>query len=357
MAIEKEPTAIICLSPYEGGMEIDSIKLAKKLSSYASVVLIARSGYFIESRHEEYVGFNDIKLETIIFKSSLSFNIIFKARKIIQNHGIKNVIFFGASELKSLYFSFLGLDVNLIVRHGTTKSRPKKDWFHRLIYSNVSYHVSICKHLLRNVRHIIPFGEKTKEKLIYSSFNTKEVYSVQHEKLNLLHIGRIADAKGQVDAIKACEVLVDNNIDFKFNIVGGFDESYKEIFNDFYENCEYKDKINLVGFTDDVLSYIKTSDVFLFPSYGEGLSNAFLEAMSCNMVCISYNNTSFPELEELGLYFKIAKDRDIIDLKDTLLTVSKNVEVEKINSRINNDLIKKLFSEELEMSRYKEILI
>ena len=151
--------------------------------------------------------------------------------------------------------------------------------------------------------------------------------------------------------------MVDNNIDFKFNIVGGFDESYKEIFNDFYENCEYKDKINLVGFTDDVLSYIKTSDVFLFPSYGEGLSNAFLEAMSCNMVCISYNNTSFPELEELGLYFKIAKDRDIIDLKDTLLTVSKNVEVEKINSRINNDLIKKLFSEELEMSRYKEILI
>ena len=357
MAIEKEPTAIICLSPYEGGMEIDSIKLAKKLSSYTSVVLIARSGYFISSKQEEYVGFNDIKLETISFRSSLSFNIIFQARNIIKQYCIKNVIFFGASELKSLYFSFLGLDINLIIRHGTTKSRPKKDWFHRLIYSNVNYHVSICKHLLKNVRYIIPFRERTQEKLIYSSFNTKETNFVQHEKLNLLHIGRIADAKGQVDAIKACKVLVDNNIDFQFNIVGGLDESYKVVFNNFYESCEYKDKINLVGFTNDVLSYIQKSDVFLFPSYGEGLSNAFLEALSNNLICISYNNTSFPELKDLGLYFKIVEDRDIDNLKSILLDVSKNLEVEKINSNINNDLVRKLFSLEKEINSYKEILI
>ena len=224
----KQPTAIICLSPYAGGMEIDSIKLAKKLSNYSKVVVIAKSGYFIESKKDEYIGFNDIKLETISFRSSLGLSIILQARKIIKKYDIKNIIFFGASELKSLYFSFFGLNINLIVRHGTTKSRPKKDWFHRLIYSDVNYHVSICKHLENNVKYIIPFGKQTKSKLIYSSFEFDEPKHIKQDKLTLLHIGRIAHGKGQVDAIKACEILVENNIDFVFNIVGGFDENYKK---------------------------------------------------------------------------------------------------------------------------------
>ena len=268
MELKKETTAIICLSPYAGGMEIDSIKLAKKLSSFTPIVLIARSGFFIDSKKKEYIGFNNINLELIDFKSSFSFNIIFQARRIIKEYGIKNIVFFGASELKSLYFSFLGLDINLIVRHGTTKSRPKKDWFHKMIYSDVNYHVSICNHLLKNVREIIPFGRNTQEKLIYSSFQTITPLCRKHNKLNLLHVGRIAGAKGQVDAIKACEILVENNIAFELNIVGGFDESYKDEFNQFYENCDYKEKINLVGFTNDTLFYIQKADIFIFPSYG-----------------------------------------------------------------------------------------
>jgi glycosyltransferase involved in cell wall biosynthesis len=353
----KQPTAVICLSPSSGGMEIDSIKLAKKFSKYSKVVVIARSGYFIESRQDDYVGFNNIKLETINFKSNLGLSIILNARRIVKKYGIKNVIFFGASELKSLYFSFLGLDINLIVRHGTTKSSPKKDWFHRLIYSDVSYHVSICKHLLNNVNNIIPFTKNTQAKLIYSSFSFEEPNYIKQDKLTLLHVGRIADAKGQVDAIKACQVLVDNDIDFKFNIVGGFDEGYKKEFMELYDECKYKDKINLIGFTNDVKSYIQKSDIFIFPSLGEGLSNAFLEAMSNNLVCLSYDNTSFPELQELGLYFKMIKNRDIEQLKNTLLSVAQDIESEKKNSSINNNLIENLFSLDKEMNNYMEILI
>ncbi|RLA79852.1 MAG: lipopolysaccharide biosynthesis protein [Epsilonproteobacteria bacterium] len=337
-------------------MEIDSIKLAKKLSNYSKVVMIVSKGYFIESKKDDYVGFNDIKLETISFKSNLGPSIIINARQIVQKYGIKNVIFFGASELKSLYFSFLGLDINLIVRHGTTKSRPKKDWFHRLIYSDVNYHVSICKHLENNVNYIIPFGQTTEAKLIYSSFEFNKPSHIRQEKLTLLHVGRIADAKGQIDAIKACKVLVDNNIDFVFNIVGGYDEPYKDEFTKFYNSCEYKDKINLVGFTNDVQSYIQKSDIFLFPSLGEGLSNAFLEAMTNNLVCFSYDNTSFPELKDIGLYFKMIENKNIDMLKNNLLEVVQNLELEKEKSLPNNNLISELFSVKKEMNSYMEIL-
>jgi len=352
----KSNTAIICLSPNSGGMEIDSIKLAKKLSSYTHITMIAKKDHFIANKKETYVNVNGIKLETIKFSSNLSFSIIKNTREIIKKNNIKNVIFFGASELKSLYFSFLGLDINLIVRHGTTKSRPKKDWFHRLIYSNVNYHVSICKHLKKNVEYIIPFGKKTQAKLIYSSFDFEEPKQIKQDKLTLLHIGRIAQGKGQIDAIKACEVLVKNNIDFNFNIVGGFEESYEKEFMKFYEQCSYKDKINLIGFTSEVDIFIQKADIFIFPSYGEGLSNAFLEAISNNLVCLTYQNTSFPELQELGLYFNMAENKNIDNLKKKLLHIIQILDIEKNKSQKNHNLSKKLFALKNEMNNYLEIL-
>jgi len=356
MTTLKSPIAIICLSPYSGGMELDAISLAKKLSNYSQVTVIAKSGYFIDNKRADYVDHNGIKLETISFKNSLSLNIILHARSIIQEYRIKNVIFFGASELKSLYFSFLRLDINLIVRHGTTKSRPKKDWFHKLIYSRVNYHVSICKHLETNVKYIIPFGKKTRSKLIYPSFSFDEPKHVKHNKLILLHVGRIAKGKGQMDATQACDILVKNGIDFEFNIVGGFDDSYEKEFLEFYENCDYKEKIRLIGFTNDVSIYLQTADIFFFPSHGEGLSNAFLEALSYNLVCISYNNTSFPELRRMGLYFKTCDDRNIQNLQKIIFDTVLNLKSEKQHSSTNHALVKKLFSLEEETSQYLNII-
>lgn len=348
-------TAIICLSPYSGGMEIDSIKLAKKLSSYTNITLIAKANHFIANQKDEYVGLNNIELEMIDFSTNLSFSIIFGIRKIIRAKNIKNVIFFGASELKSLYFAFLGFDINLIVRHGTTKSRPKKDWFHRLIYSKVNYHVSICKHLQKNVEFIIPFGKDSKSVLIYPSLEIKDIKKVEHEKLALVHVGRVARGKGQSDAMLACEVLVKNNIDFVFYIVGGFDEKYQDEFMRLYNSLEYKDKIELVGFTNEVNSYLAKSDIFLFPSYGEGLSNAFLEALNANLYCIAYANTSFPELKELGFEFALANNQDLNDLENVLLKSVHNLNNENILK--NKDYIDKLFSTQREVDEYLSCLI
>ncbi len=354
--MSKQNTAIICLSPYSGGMEIDAIRLAKKLSPHAKILMLAREGYFIASQQNDYVGYNNIVLETIQFQSSLSFNLIFKAREIIKHHGVKNVIFFGASELKSLYFAFLGMEINLIVRHGTTKSRPKKDWFHRLIYSNVNYHVSICKHLLENVRFIIPFGKNTQEMLIYSSIETKPFVKENHTCPTLIHIGRIAEGKGQTDALMACGILYESNIDFLFYIVGGFDKEYETTFMEFYNTLPYKENIVLVGFTKEVTSYLAKSDIFLFPSYGEGLSNAFLEALACGLSCIAYDNTSFPELKDLGFDFSMVKNRDITQLKKELLNTATHLEQKKEQLKNNNNVIQKKFSLKEQTTKYLQIL-
>lgn len=348
----KNPTAIICLSPNSGGMEIDAIKLAKKLSSHTLITLIAKQDCFIANSKNDYIGYNSIELETIPFLFSISPSIIFRVRRIIQEKGIKNIIFFGASELKSLYFSFLGLNMNLIVRHGTNKSAPKKDWFHKLIYSDVHYHVAICKHLQKNVDFIIPFGQKSQSKLIYSSVNLPNCHPIKSDCFTLLNVGRIEARKGQADAIKACNILYEKGIDFHFYLAGGIAPKYHTIFMDFYNSLPYKDKITLVGHTPNVIDYYAKADLFLFPSYGEGLSNAFLEALSCGLECIAYDNTSFPELKELGLDFHLVENKNIDQLSHTLLHCAQNRSI----NQGNITKIAEKFSTQAEIKQYLELL-
>lgn len=350
--VTKLNTAVICFSDGDGGMEMDAIKLAKKLSPYTKITLIAKAGSFIEKSKSEYS--KGVDLYTIKFKYKFSFNVISKVRQLIQQKQIKNVIFLGASEMASLYFAFLGLDVNLIVRHGTTKSTSKKDWYHRLIYKNINYHVTISKHLKRNVNRIFPMGSHTKSVLIYNSVNTRDAPYNKPKKLTLLHVGRVVHGKGQTDAITACEILEQHNIDFAFNIVGNLSDDYKKEFLSFYNRCPYKEKINLIGHSNNIFQYFEEADIFLCPSHAEGLSNAILEAFSTNINIICYDNTVFPEFNKLGFKFEMARHLNIDDLKGKLLQMVQNLS--KKRTTHNSTLVKKIFSSELNINNYMKIL-
>ena len=145
-----------------------------------------------------------------------------------------------------------------------------------------------------NIREKTPFGKNTKIVMIYNDVKKFEFEKIKNDKLVLLHTGRIAPGKWQVDAMRACEILYKKDIDFIFYIVGGFQDKYKDEFMKIYKNLKYKDKIILTGFSKEVEKYLQISDIFLFPSHGEGLGNSFLEALSAGLKCISYDNTVFP---------------------------------------------------------------
>ena len=356
MEIRKAPTAVICLSPYSGGMELDSIKMAKKIAPFCKTVLIAQKEHYIAQKTSND---NSVQLETIKFNSSFGPAIIFGVRKLIKKHAIKNIIFFGASELKSLYFSFLGLDINLIIRHGTTKSRPKKDWFHRLIYSKVNYHVAICEHLANNVKYIIPFGKHTKLKTIYSSIliNNKPQPRVYKDPIQIVNISRIAKGKGHEDVINSCETLYKDKIDFRLTLVGDGDEHYVDSIKTLVLSKPYKRNIVFAGRSDDIAAYLNSSDIFLFPSEGEGLSNAFIEGLSYGLVCLAYDNTSFSEFKELGFHCHLAHNMDIQDLQKKLLAISKDILSEKIKASRNIEISRQVFDPKVEINSYLSILI
>lgn len=355
----KHPTAIICLSPNKGGMELAALKLAKILSDYNDVTLIVRKNHFMHQQCLENKDYSSLEFRTIDFRSTFSTSIILNTRKIVKEKNIRNVVFVGASELKSLYFSFLGLDINLIVRHGTTKSNPKKDIFHKLIYSNVSAHVAISKHLAKNVKYIVPFGKNTILKTITPSMPKpcSDKQKVKNDRLELLHVGRITPGKGLEEALTACASLYKNGITFHLDSYGSLAQDYEERFNKFINSLEYKDSFRMCGFTDNIYDEYPKHDIFIFPTKGEGFGNVMMEAIAHGIIILAFDNTAISNFKEMGFHIHLVEDKNIQALSDKLLLIANNLEKEKSLALENIQKAKILFSPQREAQEYLQLLI
>lgn len=358
MQTEKSPTAVICLSHHIGGMELAATKLAKVLGQRIDIHYIIREGSFIHEECRNNPDYKDIKHYPISFYKSISPAIIRNVRRIVKEKRIRNVIFVGASEMKSLYFAFRGLDINLTVRHGTLKSRPKKDWLHRLVYSNVGTHVAISKYMAKNVREIIPFGKNTDLKVIVPSLANKLCTKPREpsDKLRILHVGRVTPGKGIDRAIRACGILHENSIDFIFNSFGPANPKYEQGLKTLLDEVPYANKININGFTDSIYEKYREHDVFLFPTPDEGYGNVMMESISHGIAVLAFDNTAISNFGEMGFHIHLVEDASMSALKERLLAVATNRETEIRLAEENIEKAKTVFSPQREAQQYIDLL-
>lgn len=341
-------TLVLCLSHFNGGMELDAIKMTKGLNqNNTSALLVCKKNSFISSVAKK----QQVSFEEINFKFKLSFKIIFNLRKIIKKYNIKNIVFLGTSEIKSIYFTLLGMNnINLIVRYGTTRKRSKKDSLHKIFYSRVNTHLSISKHLNKNVEEIIPVSKKSKLKTIYTS-TIFQKYNPRKIKNKAIHIGRIVEGKGQLDAVKAIA-----GTDIKLDLVGSIeDRNYQKKIIDEVNKNKLIEQVSFIGFNENPQNLLSESSFFIFPSSGEGLSNALIEALGHGLICIVYNNTVFPEFELLGFHLHLVNNEE--QLKNRINYLIENYDKEIAQSFKNVSLARDVFSFEKEFLEIKKILV
>lgn len=353
-------TAIMCFSNGAGGMERSAVRLAETLAEISEVTLMCKQGSFVQKLYDE--GDYQFACEVVPFLSrTFSLSMLFGVRRIIDTYDIANVIFFGASELKTLYFSFVGKNLNVTVWHGTTKSQSKRDFFHKLVYSCIDHHVAISKHLERNVKQIVPMTEGTDYRVIRPSFRFDENRSIDDNKnsefINIVHVGRVAHGKGQIDAVLACRGLYEAGVQFELSLVGGSEgEDYMDELVKLVDSLPYKSSIKIEGYVEDVNDYLKMADVFLFPSSGEGMPGSYIEALHFGLICVSYDNTVFPEFLEIGFYAHQVENKNINKLSEKVLEVVLEIPNEQLRSKDNIGLSRQIFSTDREINDWLKIL-
>lgn len=348
--------AVICLSHYWGGMENDAVKFSKVISEkQPPLFFICREGTRL---HHELDVCERIKAMPISFKRHLDIKLILGILRVIKDQNISNIIFFGTSEIKSIYFArlFSCRDINVIIRYGTTRSSSKKDFLHQFFYSCVSYHVGISEHIVNNIKEIIPISKKAEIKKIHAGtiFTPLEKRIINHDELKnkIILISRIVEGKGHRDLISA---TLDMNA--TVTIIGHGEKHYIDELKVGIK-ASSKTKYYFVGEIphSQVDSKLQENGIFVFPSYGEGLGNSLVEALGAGLVCIAYDNTVFREFEKMGFYIHLIEDRNIYKLRDKIKEVIDDFYHQWENSQINIKLARELFSIEGEVSMFMNLL-
>ena len=128
----------------------------------------------------------------------------------------------------------------------------------------------------------------------------------------LLCVGRLTSAKGQAILLEAIAELNLQGISVSLTLVGmGPDQ---QSLTHYAETLGISDQVIFTGAVDQnhIMTYYQAADIFVLPSFAEGLPVVLMEAMAMEIPCITTAITGVPELIQHGQdgLLVAASDRD-----------------------------------------------
>ncbi|MGQ9705480.1 MAG: glycosyltransferase [bacterium] len=128
---------------------------------------------------------------------------------------------------------------------------------------------------------IIPNGI---EPLIKTNRRIRKEMQFKNNEIVITEIGTLSK-KGHTDLIKAGKYLIDKGYNVQFLIVGKGRE--EEALINLAESLNISSKFHFLGFREDIEDLLSSTDIFVLPSYSEGLPVSILEAMCLGKAIIA----------------------------------------------------------------------
>ena len=145
----------------------------------------------------------------------------------------------------------------------------------------------------------------------------RETFWLPHNAPVIGCVGALVDHKGHRFLIRAAAQVVREVPDARFVILGEGerrDELTREI-----RDLGLERHVLLPGFRPDVLSLLKTFDVFVMPSITEGLGTSLLDAMACARPIVASRVGGIPEVVVDGETGLLVPPRDPDSLAEAIV--------------------------------------
>jgi glycosyltransferase involved in cell wall biosynthesis len=158
--------------------------------------------------------------------------------------------------------------------------------------------------------------------IIVASRIIKEELNISDDSSILLYVGRVASSKGIAELIYAYETLKNKIPNLYLLLVGNFDEKDVLPLN-VSSLISSESKIICTNHVHDIRPYLFLCDLFVFPSYREGLPQSLLQACSMSKCCIATDISGCNELIEhniSGFLVPVKNVNAIINSVETLLS-------------------------------------
>ena len=241
----------------------------------------------------------------------------------------------------------------------------KKGFFHKLFckislkFSDANIFISedqknqITSHLKVNNFFTVYSSLNENHTSLYN--NIAEDKYIREEK-NFAFISWLTKAnikrKGLIQILQALELL--HQQDFTFYICGKKGDGYELLLN-IINKLKIKNKIKLlIDISEEKDDLLKIVDLYLQPSFCEGLGNAVIEAMSRGCVPLVSRFASQPEI--VGTHGIIINDINHIEISNKILDYLKLSPQERFkNKQKILDYCHEKFSYKKHLEKYKEI--
>ena len=173
------------------------------------------------------------------------------------------------------------------------------------------------------------------------------------EFINIGFMGRINKNKGIEDLLDVYENLSKDK--YNLFIAGSGKEKYLKKLNERYE----LKNVNFLGYISNKEEFFSNIDIFVFPSYSEGLGLVLLESMSYSKICISRNVAPMNSIlnKDFGYLFQNNEDLKSIILdcghlfQEDILSLNKklanqyNLLNEKYNKQVLFEKIESIYQD------------
>ena len=159
--------------------------------------------------------------------------------------------------------------------------------------------------------------------------NLKKELDISDSTSILLNVGRLIESKGQKDLIQAFKAFKVKFPDSVLLIAGeGF---YRQKLEELVDELDLNDSVKLLGNRSDIPQLHTISDLFVFPSYLEGMPGSLIEAMFSKtpILCSSIPENTEVITDSLGTIFEVG---NIEDLERKLIFSFENQSAAKIKA-------------------------
>lgn len=204
-----------------------------------------------------------------------------------------------------------------------------------------------ARHMMRYLRHcdaVVALNPAVCDELVEMGFrsdqielipNGVEVAEIQPKttytnagECRLIFVGRLAPSKGLDRLLAAVHWLSTHapEVDCHLDIVGRGELQVRLAAQ--ADALGISQRVRFLGEVDDVGRQLVEADVFVLPSYGEGTSNAMLEAMAAGLPCVTTDtpgNNLLVEHNQAGLL--VQHNNDAAELGEAIARLARSPEM------------------------------
>lgn len=179
--------------------------------------------------------------------------------------------------------------------------------------------------------------------------------NAKKDAILLISVGELNSNKNNIIVIEALAKLKNPDIHYLLCGVGNEENKLRK------KVVEYglQNNVHFLGYRSDVPQLLKSADVFLLPSYREGLSRSLMEAMSAGLPCVVSKIRGNVDLIEEDLGGFTHRPNDTYGLSQLLKMVIKGDELRRRMGSYNSKVVKKFDVENVKREMYniyKEVL-